>query len=349
MPLGSAIDQAGAVVLVGSAQRVSGRPGLRITSSIDKVVRLAHTEWNGSPTFDHGPRLFHASNRPRMRTNIQDVLLSTIGILALSFALKGLLIPNHFFDGGVTGVALLINEVYHVNIAFIIVALNLPFIALGARWIGRSFALRSLVAILALGLCLLFIPFPIISNDKLIIAVFGGFFIGLGIGLGIRGGVSLDGIEILAVFTGRRVGFSMSEIILGMNILIFAVAALFFGLESAFYSVLTYFVATRTIDYVVEGFEEFMGITIVSARCEEVKRLLVQDMGKGITIYKGERGFLGDRVDVAASSDIVFIVISRLEMRKIKNAVQGVDPQAFIFSNVVKETAGGLLKHRRGH
>jgi len=283
------------------------------------------------------------------KDSFKDYAFMLLGILCISFALKSLLIPNHFFDGGVTGIALLLYKKYHINIALIFVALNIPFLLLGGKLIGKSFAIKSIISVIILGLCLLFIPFPEVSHDKLIVSVFGGFFIGLGVGFGMKSGIALDGIEVLAVFTGKKVGFSMSEIILGINILIFLIAGIFFGLEAAFYSMLTYFVASKTIDYVVEGFEEFTGVTIISSKSEEVKAFLVLQMGKGITVYKGERGFMKDSFEVSTETDIVYTVVTRLEVRKLKNAIHEIDEKAFIFSSSIKETAGGILKKKHTH
>jgi len=283
------------------------------------------------------------------KDSFKDYLFMLLGILCISFALKSLLIPNKFFDGGVTGIALLLYKKYHINIALIFVALNIPFLLLGGKLIGKSFAIKSIISVIILGLCLLFIPFPEVSHDKLIVSVFGGFFIGLGVGFGMKSGIALDGIEVLAVYTGKKVGFSMSEIILGINILIFLIAGIFFGLEAAFYSMLTYFVASKTIDYVVEGFEEFTGVTIISSKSEKVKAFLVLQMGKGITVYKGERGFMKDSFEVSTETDIVYTVVTRLEVRKLKNAIHEIDEKAFIFSSSIKETAGGILKKKHAH
>lgn len=285
----------------------------------------------------------------KIKDNFKDYILVIIGIFSISFALKSLLIPNHFYDGGITGIALLVHEKFHFNIAIIFIIFNIPFLILGAKLIGNSFAIKSLLAIMLLGLFLIFIPYPVITHDKLIIAIFGGFFIGLGVGLGMKSGFALDGIEVLAVFTGKKVGFSMSEIILGINIIIFLVAALFFGLEAAFYSMLTYFVASKTINYVVEGFEEFTGVTIISSKSEEVKQFLVLQMSKGITVYKGERGFMKENFESSIPTDIIYTVVTRLEVRKLKNIIHQIDSNAFIFSNSVKETAGGILKKRHQH
>src|SRR5690606_3538129 len=181
-----------------------------------------------------------------LKDDFKDYVFMILGILSIAFALKSLLMPNNFFDGGVTGIALLLYKKYHINVALIFILLNIPFLLLGGKLINKSFAIKSIIGIIVLGLCLLFIPFPEVSHDKLIVSVFGGFFIGLGIGFGMKSGIALDGIEVLAVYTGKKVGFSMSEIILGINILIFLIAGIFFGLEVAFYSMLTYFVASKT-------------------------------------------------------------------------------------------------------
>jgi len=284
-----------------------------------------------------------------IKDNLKDYIFMLLGILCISFALKSLLMPNNFFDGGVTGIALLLYKKYHINVALIFILLNIPFLLLGGKLINKSFAIKSITGVIILGVCLLFIPFPEVSHDKLIVSVFGGFFIGLGVGFGMKSGIALDGIEVLAVYTGKKVGFSMSEIILGINILIFLIAGIFFGLESAFYSMLTYFVASKTIDYVVEGFEEFTGVTIISSKSEEVKEFLVLQMGKGITVYKGERGFMKDNFEHSVETDIVYTVVTRLEVRKLKNAIHQIDEKAFIFSSSIKETAGGVLKKQHTH
>lgn len=284
-----------------------------------------------------------------LHDSVKDYLSVLVGILCINFALKGLLAPNHFFDGGVTGLSLLLHEKYHWNIAYVIFALNLPLIAVGYKLVGKTFFIKTTVAVLLLGVCLLWLPVPVITHDKLIISAFGGFFIGLGVGLGMRGGCALDGIEVLAVYTGRKIGFTMSEIILGLNIIIFCVAAIFFGLETAFYSMLTYFVASRTIAYVVDGIQEFTGVTIISAKSEEIKAYLVLQMEKGITVYKGERGFMKDSFEISADCDIIFTVVTRLEVRRLKSIVHEIDPKAFMFSSSIKETAGGILKRKNEH
>ncbi len=293
----------------------------------------------------------HAFSKTLWRKeNFKEFGLVLLGILAFTFGLKGLLIPNHFFDGGVTGISLLLHEYYGGNIALIIIIANIPFILFGATQVGAKFAVKTSLAMLVLGLSLLFLPVEMISHDKLIVSAFGGFFIGLGVGLGMHGGCALDGIEILASYTWKKLGFSLSEIILGMNSVIFLIAAFHFGLEKAFYSMLTYFVASRTIDYVVEGIEEYTGMTIVSAgRSDEIKEYLVEQLGRGITVYKGERGFMKGNISESHPCDIIYTVVTRLEVRRLRNNLHEIDPKAFITTSSIKEATGGILKKKARH
>ena len=275
-----------------------------------------------------------------------DTMYVVLGILSCGFALKGFLVPNKFFDGGVTGISLLIHELYHINIAYVIVIANIPFIIMGMFQVNRAFAYKTFAAVIGLALCLQFIEYPHVTDDKLLVSIFGGVFMGIGVGLSIRGGCALDGIEVLALYTGRRISFTISEIILGINIIIFLVAAIKLGLPTSLYSILTYFAASRTSHFVIEGLEEYTGVTIISAQSEIIKERLVMELGRGITVYKGERGFLKSSFDISHPVDIIFTVVTRLEVRRLKNLVHGVDEKAFIFTSTIKEAAGGVLKRR---
>jgi uncharacterized membrane-anchored protein YitT (DUF2179 family)/predicted metal-dependent HD superfamily phosphohydrolase len=278
-----------------------------------------------------------------------DSILVLLGVIIAGIALKLFLVPNHFFDGGVTGVSLLVHEVYGYNLGLVILILNLPLIIISYFSIGKRFAFRTLISVILLGICLLLIPDQKTTEDKLLISVFGGAFLGIGIGLIMRTGAALDGIEVLAVYTLKRTSFTITEIILGINIIIFTIAGFRFGIETALYSILTYFTATRCIDYVVEGLQAYTGVTIVSGKSEEIKYQLVNKLGRGITVYKGERGFLPGKFEVSAECDIVFTVITRLELRKLKNLVYNVDPKAFVFASTIKEASGGVIKRRHSH
>ena len=283
-------------------------------------------------------------------STFSDVVLIIFGVLITSFALQSFLIPNDFFDGGITGISLLINHIYHINLAYVIVLANIPFIVMSYISINKGFAIKTFFCVLFLGICLL-VPnfFPIITNNQLLVSVFGGFFLGLGIGLTMRAGCAVDGIEVLALYTLRRSSFTVSEIILGLNIVIFMVAAIRYGYDTALFSMLTYFTASQTIDYVIEGANAFTGVTIISAKSDQIKHKLVNELGRGITVYKGERGYLPGKFDVHDDCDIIFTIISRLEMRKLKNMVIEVDPNAFVFASTIKETSGGILRKKHVH
>lgn len=289
------------------------------------------------------------SRRLQYAGHFHDFLSAFFGIIVAAFALSSFLVPNHFFDGGVTGVSLLIHEIYDANLAVTILLLNLPLVALSFFTVGRNFAVKMLLSVIFLGLSLWLLPTVNITHDKLIVAVFGGAFLGIGVGLVMRAGAALDGIEVLALYTLKKTSFTITEIILGLNILIFSVAAFKFGIETSLYSVLTYFSATRAIDYVVEGIQAYTGVTIISAKSEEIKYSLVNMLGRGITVYKGERGFLPGKFDVSEDCDIIYTVITRLELRKLKNVVYSIDPKAFVFANTIREAAGGILKRRAKH
>ena len=280
---------------------------------------------------------------------IQDSFLILLGALIAAIALKLFLVPNHFFDGGITGMSLLVHEKYHWNLGLVIFVLNLPLIIISYFSVGKRFAIGTLCAVVALGIFLLLVPNYAVTADKLLVSVFGGAFLGIGVGLVMRTGSALDGIEVLAVYTLKRTSFSISEIILGINIIIFVIAGFMFGIETALYSVLTYFTATRCIDYVVEGLQAYTGVTIVSSHSEELKHNLVNNLGRGITVYKGERGFLPGNFEVSSDCDIIFTIITRLELRKLKNLVYEIDPNAFVFANTIKEASGGIINRRRSH
>jgi uncharacterized membrane-anchored protein YitT (DUF2179 family)/predicted metal-dependent HD superfamily phosphohydrolase len=279
----------------------------------------------------------------------QDIVLLVFGVLIAGFGLEGFLVPNGFVDGGLTGISLLLHELYHFNLAITIILVNLPFIAAGYYSVNQRFAYKTLAAVILLGLCLILIPYPKITNDKLLISIFGGVFLGLGIGLTMRAGCALDGIEVLALYTLKRTSFTITEIIMGINIITFAIAAFAFGLERALYSILTYFAASWMIDYVIEGIQAFTGVTIISGESEIIKHRLVNELGRGITVYKGERGFLPGNFDVSANCDIIFTVVNRMELRKLKNLVYETDPKAFVFASTIREASGGIIKRRAAH
>ena len=282
--------------------------------------------------------------------SLSSILYTILGVVLAVIALKGFMIPNHFLDGGVTGISILAHEIFHVNISWVMIVLNIPFIYIGYKKIGKTFAIQSTVAITLLSVMMYFIHFDeAITNDKILIAIFGGFLIGLGIGFVIKSGGVIDGLEVIADYTNKKYGFTTSEIILLINTLIFLTAAFYFGPESAMYSILTYFTATKTADYVVDGFEEYTALTIVSKEHEKVKSIIVNDFNKAISVYKGERGYLPGSFDIKQECDIVMTIVTRLEIHRIKEAISDADPTAFFYVQSIKEVTGGIIKKTRKH
>ncbi|MES2425377.1 MAG: YitT family protein [Bacteroidota bacterium] len=279
------------------------------------------------------------------RIEINRIIMIIVGIASAAFGLKGFLIPNEFIDGGVTGISLLLSSITGWPTSLFLVVINIPFIWLGYKRIDKLFALKTLVAIIVLSLVIYFISFPLVTKDKLLIAVFGGFFLGAGIGLTMRGGSVIDGTELLAVYITPRSVLSIGQIILVINVFIFGIAAFFLGIESALYSMLTYLAATQTINYIVQGFDEFTSVTIVSPKSELIKHVIMRHLHRGVTIYKGERGFGKTEIE-DKNVDIIVTVITRLEVQRLVARVQQIDPTAFIVTNSVSEVKGGLIKRR---
>ncbi|RYY39617.1 MAG: YitT family protein [Chitinophagaceae bacterium] len=284
------------------------------------------------------------ARRKRFRAGAIDAFQVAIGVLSAGFGLKGFLLHNGFIDGGVTGISLLTEHVTGLSLSLLIVALNIPFIILAWRQIGGVFSVRSIIAITLLAVLLALVPFPAITNDKILVAVFGGFFLGAGIGMSIRGGAVLDGTEVLAIYLNRRSNLSVGDFILVFNICIFAVAAWLLSVETALYSVLTYLAASKTIDFVLEGIDEFTGVTIISVRSRQISEMITE-LGRGLTIYQGKRG-VGKSGEQANTTDIIFTVVSRLELNQLKTKVSEIDRNAFIVMHPVKETHGGMVKKK---
>lgn len=277
----------------------------------------------------------------------------SVGVLLAAFGLKGFLLPNHFIDGGVTGLSILASRVsldHHVNIpvSLWLILFNIPFIIIGIRQIGKAFAIQTAIAVVSLAIIIHFFTFPVITHDKLLISIFGGFFLGSGIGLAMRGGCVLDGTEIIAVYLNRKSVFSIGDIILIINVLIFTIAAFILGIEAALYSGLTYISASKTVDFIIQGIEEYTGVTIISSKSAKIRTAILNELGRGVTIYKGERGY-GSTQFVDKEIDIIFTVVTRLEVSKVKDVVKQIDRKAFIVMNVITETNGGVVKRRALH
>ncbi|MBT3303179.1 MAG: YitT family protein [Bacteroidetes bacterium] len=276
---------------------------------------------------------------------VRDSFFIALGILSACVGLNGFLLPNMFIDGGVTGISLILTELTGVPLSVLLVLVNIPFIIMAFSTISRKFALRSMLAIILLAISVHFIHMPIITADKLLIAVFGGFFLGLGIGLSIRGGSVIDGTEVLAVFISKKTSMTIGDVILVFNVLIFMAAAYVFSIEISLYAMLTYLSASKTVDFVVSGIEEYLGITIISEKNEEIRLAITEKLGRGCTIYFGKKGFAKEGKDLQPI-DIVYTLITRLELAKLHTEIDKIDEDAFIVMHSIKDAKGGMIKKR---
>lgn len=284
------------------------------------------------------------SNVRAITREAKNTVLIILGILSAGMGLKGFLLSSNFIDGGVTGISMLFAQTLGIPLSILLLVINLPFVALGYKQIGRTFAIKSALAIGGLAICLYLVKYPDVTPDKLLTAVFGGFFIGAGIGLAIRGGAVLDGTEIAALLISKnshllRVG----DVILILNIFIFLAAAYFLGIEIALYSILTYIAASKTIDFLIHGIEEYTAIIVTSEKSEEIREAIVNDLHRTVTIYQGR----GGRSD--GNLDILYCVVTRLEIGNVKNIVYAVDETAFIITHSLADVEGGVIKKTALH
>ncbi|TVT39248.1 YitT family protein [Hymenobacter setariae] len=296
----------------------------------------------------HQPTTGPAESNFKRRTI--SVFYLVAGVFSAALGLEAFMLPNGLFDGGVTGISLLAARLLPGDppLSVLLVVLNLPFVWLGYRQMGRGFALRALAAILALAVVLETVHFPVVTQDKMLIAVFGGFFLGAGIGMAMRGGGVLDGTEILAVYLSRKASLSVGDFVLVLNILIFIIVALVLDVPTALYSILTYLAASKTIEFVVNGIEEYTGVTIISEHSDAIRRALTERLGRGVTVYAGHRGY-GSRGERPNPIDIVFTVVTRLEVTQVTDEVNRLDPKAFIIMHSVNDAKGGMVKKRALH
>jgi len=270
--------------------------------------------------------------------------LIAAGILSAGMGIKGFLLSSNFIDGGVTGVSLLLAKMTGVSLSVLLPLVNLPFVAMGYYQMGALFAIRSALGIAGLGLTLAFVPFPDVTSDLVLTAVFGGFFIGAGIGLAVRGKAVLDGTEIAALLISKHATvFRVGDVILAFNVILFLVAISVLGIDAALYSILTYVAAARTLDFVLYGIDEYTAITVISDMNRSIRERLTQDLGRGVTVYRGYGGLSG------TEQDILYCVVTRLEIGKVRSIVRDLDAGAFIVFHPLAGAEGGVVKTRGFH
>lgn len=275
---------------------------------------------------------------------INRFIFLTVGAVIMAYSIESLLIPNNIIDGGVTGISMILNHITPFGLSIFLVILNLPFFFLGYKQIGKTFAFSMLYGIVALSVATTFMHhIPPVTNDHLLAVVFGGVLLGVGVGLAMRGGGCLDGTESLAILIEKKTPFSVGDIIMIINIVIFAIAALVFGVESALSSILTYYIASKTIDIVVRGFDDMKSIHIISDHTTDIAEAISNRLGRGVTYLHGEGSYSGQ------GKKVILAVFSRLEETKMKDIIKGVDPQAFIIISDVAEVKGGKFKKKDIH
>ncbi|SFQ66395.1 Uncharacterized membrane-anchored protein YitT, contains DUF161 and DUF2179 domains [Psychrobacillus psychrotolerans] len=272
------------------------------------------------------------------------LLMIAIGAILMSIGLELFLVPNQILDGGVVGVSIIISHLTGVRLGIFIFILNIPFFFLGYKQIGKTFALSTLFGITILSICTSFLHnIDAITPDLLLATVFGGIVLGTGVGLVIRYGGSLDGSEILAILFNKATPFSVGEIIMIINLVIFAIAGFVFTWEQAMYSFLAYFIAFKTIDIVIQGLDESKSVYIISENIEDIGDAIMDRLGRGLTYLHGEGAYTGD------NKKVIFTVITRLEEAKLKSIVEEIDSHAFLAVGNIAEVRGGRFKKKDIH
>lgn len=275
---------------------------------------------------------------------IKKYTMLFLGSVLAAIGLEIFLVPNQIIDGGVIGISIMASYVTQLPLSLFIVILNLPFLYLGYMQIGKTFTISTLFSVLSLAYWVsVFHPIPELTNDLFLAAVFGGIIVGIGVGLIIRNGGSLDGTEIVAILIDKRSGFSVGEIIMFFNLFILGSAGLIYSWDKAMYSLVAYFVAFKVIDLAIEGLDETKGVMIVSDNPDEIADALMARLGRGVTVLHGEGGYTG------SPKKVLYSVVTRLEIAKLKSIVYEKDENAFVTINEVHEVMGGRIKKKAIH
>ena len=289
-----------------------------------------------------------------LKTFIKDTFSVLIGIAFATIGLEFFIVPNNLLDGGVTGISLLLHFITKLDVSIFIFLINIPFIIMGYKQVGRLFAIKTFLAITTLSIVLVimhaFHP-SAVTKEPILIAVFGGIALGAGIGFAMRGGCVLDGTEVFALFLTRKTSMQVGEIILIINVIIFAVAAVLQGIETALYSILTFMAASKTVDFLTNGIEEYTGVTIISEESDKIRKQIITQLGRGVTIYSGKRGLRGKKAQESGlnNRDVLYTVVTKLELTKVKAIVEELDRTAFMTTHSISSVRGGMVKARKLH
>lgn len=283
-----------------------------------------------------------------VKHQILRMFFIALGAVIAGFSLESFLIPNNMIDGGIVGISIMLSYITKFNLGFFLIFINIPFIFLALQKMGKMFVFNTAYAISVLAFSVTFFERTHATNDLLLATVFGGLVLGFGVGIVLRNSAALDGTEILSIRLAKRYGFSIGEIIMFFNVFIYIAAGFLYGWDRAMYSILTYFITYRTIDIVLEGFSESKSVTIISDKSKEIGDSIINNLDISITYMKGRGGFSG------VEKDIIYCVISRLELTKLKELVKDIDKTAFLAVENVHEVEGtrvnetiNLMKKKR--
>lgn len=286
---------------------------------------------------------------PKSRINkrkllIERTVLVIIGAIIMAVGLELFLIPNNIMDGGIVGISIISSYLIKIPTGVFIFVLNIPFLYIGYKQIGKTFALTTALGITVLSASSIYLHnFERFTNDSLLATVFGGILLGVGVGLVIRNGGSLDGTEILAILFNRKLPFSVGEFIMFINVIIFTIAGFVFNWEQAMYSAMAYYIAYKMIDIVVQGLDESKSVYVISDNTDEIGRAIMDRLGRGVTYLNGEGAYTGE------DKKVIFTVINRLEESKLKLIVTELDENAFLAIGNIAEVRGGRFKKRDIH
>lgn len=277
----------------------------------------------------------------QVKNQIVRMFFLAFGAFIAGFALEGFLIPNKMIDGGIVGLSIMISYITKINLGFLILFINIPFIFLALKKLGPLFVAQTIYAIGMLGVGVNVFHHHIATNDILLATVFGGVVLGIGVGIVLRNNAAMDGIEILSIRLAKRIGFSVGEIIMFFNIFVYTAAGFLYGWDRAMYSVLVYFITYKVIDIVMEGLNESKSVNIISDKAEIIGKSLIKQLDIGVTYIEGKGGYSG------VEKKIIYCVISRLELAKLKELIKSIDPTAFISVENVHEVEGVRIQEKR--
>ena len=275
---------------------------------------------------------------------LKKFVFITAGAILMAVALEVFLVPNDIIDGGITGISIVLSKITALPLGIFLFIINLPFLFLGYKQIGKTFAISTLYGIVVMSVTTQLLhhvsPF---TNEKILAVLFGGLILGLGVGLVIRFGGSLDGTEIVAILLSKKTRIPVGQIIMIMNVFIFIIAGFVFGWDSAMYSIFTYYMASKVMDIMVEGLNESKSVTIISSEYEEISQTIQDRLGRTTTFIYARGGY--SRED----TQMIYCVVTRLELAKLKSVVQEIDPKAFIAIEHVSDVLGGNFEKSAIH